>query len=96
MAHQKNQGVTARAVAPFFIGLCSKFVVERAIERTIEDSESRGLVGGVKVGVAKWHLEILVSEQFPDRRQIHPAHYEMGSEGMPQIVEVKILDPRPG
>jgi len=47
------------------------------IERAIEDSESCGLVGGGKMGIAKLHLEIFVPEQILDRSRVHPAHDEI-------------------
>jgi len=65
------------------------------IERAIEDSESCGLVGGGKMGIAKRHLEILVSEQIFDCRQVHPSHDKVRSECVAKIVEPEILDPCP-
>ena len=81
--------------SPYFVRLCSKCAVGPTIEGAIKDSEGCCLVGGGKVGIAKGHLEVLVSEQFLDRGQIHSTHDKMGREGMPQIVEVKILDTHP-
>ena len=40
-----------------------------------------------QVGIAHGHPDVLVSEQFLYRSNVHPAHHEPARKGVPQIVE---------
>ena len=47
------------------------------------------------MGIAKGHGQGLVTQQRLDRRDVDTRHYKMTGEGMPKVVEPKILDPCP-